>query len=45
MWFFKIDAGSDGKQLMALAVNIDIIIARAANKRYCYFTVLHSVTT
>ena len=31
--------------MMALVVNIDSIIARAANKRGCYFTVLHSVTT
>ena len=46
----QIDAGGYGKQLiywlmMALMVNIDISIARAANKRGCYFTVLHSVTT
>ena len=50
MWLFKTDAGGDRKQLMiilmmALTVNTDIIIARAAKKRGCYFTVLHSVTT
>ena len=49
MWLIKLmQACNDGKTInilmVALAVNSDIIIAKAA-KRSCYLTVLHSVTT